>query len=132
MRIRHLLLLAALVLAATGCQGTKYSVVPVTGKLTWADGTPLPAGTKIRFTPYEGGMGTCEAVTSQDGSFTVKHSSGRTGAEEGKYIVLLSAPDGDAMFYRKVPKDYYDGGVFMAEVKTGMSPLEFKVQGGKK
>ena len=55
---------------------------------------------------------------------------GKSGAEEGKYLVLLVAPDNDkeGAFYKIVPKDYYDGGVLWAEVKKGMDPLDLKVK----
>jgi hypothetical protein len=123
-------LVAALAVLAAGCNGeTKYPAVPVTGKLTFADGKPLPKGTKLLFNPSEGGMGTASAVTDADGSFTATHVNGTTGAEVGKYTVVLRAPDGeDARFYKLIPKDYYDAGAFAVEVAEGMPPLDLKVK----
>ncbi|MCI0465289.1 MAG: hypothetical protein L0Z62_50855 [Gemmataceae bacterium] len=122
-------LVALLAAVAVSCNGAKNKIIPVTGKLLFADGKPLPAGTRLIFNPGEGGAGSASGVTSADGSFTVTHVTGKTGAEVGKYAVLLAAPEGGReSFFKIVPKEYYDGGVFFAEVKEGMPPLELKVK----
>ncbi len=112
-----------------GCaKATKYKLVPVEGKILFADGKPLPAGTRLIFNPGEGGMGTASGVTDADGAFQLTHVSGAAGAEAGKYTVALSAPEGQQnTFFKIVPKDYYEGGALFAEVKEGMSSLQLKV-----
>jgi hypothetical protein len=121
--------MALLAAATVGCDGPKKKVVPVQGKLLFSDGKPLPAGTRLLFTPGEGDTGTATGVTTDDGSFKVTHVSGSTGAEVGKYAILLAAPERQQEAFMKiVPKEYYDGGVFFADVKEGMGPLDFKVK----
>jgi hypothetical protein len=121
--------LALLLVFASGCGlKARNKIVPVEGKITFADGAPLPEGTQLVFNPGEGGMGTASGVTSSDGTFRLKHVSGATGAEVGKYVVVLRAPaDNPGNFYKIVPKDYYDAGALSAEVTEGMQPLGFKV-----
>jgi hypothetical protein len=122
--------LAALLIAfVAGCgDAPRHKVVPVEGTIAFADGRKLPAGTRLLFNPGDGSMGAATAVTAQDGTFNAVRIGGRTGVEEGKYTVLLAAPEGDnGVFFRMLPKDYYDGGVFAVEVREGMPPVEFKV-----
>lgn len=121
---------AALILAflLAGCKATRFKIVPVEGKLTFNHGAALPAGTELRFTPAEGGVGAALAVVGADGSFKVTHEHGDSGAEIGKYVVLLGPPKDDANFYRIVPRDYYDGGVLSVDVKEGMGPLDLRVK----
>jgi hypothetical protein len=123
------LLAAALLSFAAGC-GTDKPTAEVTGKLTFTDGTPLPAGTRIRFDAQEGGAGgvrSFTATTSEDGSF-------KTTAEVGKYKLAIIAPEGDSGdFYKKVVhRSYFDDGLLSAEVTKGMSPLDLKVKPMKK
>lgn len=122
-------LVALLAAAAVGCGNSpKNKIVAVEGKIHYSDGKPLPAGTRLLFNPYEGGMGTAEGVTDGEGSFKMTHVTGIQGAEVGKYSVVLQAPEGEeGKFYKFVPKDYYDGGAFAVEVKEGMQPLDLKV-----
>ena len=129
MRFRSLIT-ALLVLAGLGCgHNAKNPIVPVSGKVLFADGKPLPAGTRLLFNPAEGGNQTARGVTATDGTIQVTHATGAAGAEVGKYAVLLVAPEGDnGTFFKLVPRDYYDGGILTAEVREGMAPLEFKVR----
>ena len=122
-------LLTVLLLVAIGCgPGTKRPVVPVQGKITFSDGTPLPAGTRVMFEPTEGGLGTASGKTEADGSFTLTHVSGSTGAALGTYSVILYAPEGSdaAAFTRVVPEKYSSPGNLPAEVKEG-TPVALKI-----
>jgi hypothetical protein len=125
--------IGAVVVAAVltgGCAGsTANKRVPVQGKIVFADGTPLPAGTRLLFNPTDGTAGTASGVTKPDGTFDLKHVKGGTGAEVGKYTVTLLAPETDTTgeFYKVVPKAYADGSTLTAEVKEGMAPIEFKI-----
>jgi hypothetical protein len=123
------------VLLAAGCgTNTRYPMVPVTGKVTFVDGTPLPPKTKVRFDPVDGGMKTSTGEISESGEFTLVNSDGRKGAEVGKYTVLLVAPGNPVTeFLKQVPREYCEGhGLLSAEVKEQMSPLEFKIHKAKK
>src|SRR5262245_49019990 len=96
--------LLPLAVACAGCgMKVKMPVVPVEGKILFADGKPLAAGTRLMFTPGEGGTGTAVGVTGDDGSIKVTHVSGAKGAEIGKYTILLAAPeDGDKNAFFKM------------------------------
>lgn len=119
---------------AAGCGGpTRYKVVPVEGKLTFANGKALPAGTQLRLDPVEGGMQIATATSGEDGSFKFTHASGAAGAELGKYTAVLLPPkDNPDAFYKSVPKAYYESGSLFVEVKEGMGPLELKVPAAKR
>jgi hypothetical protein len=121
--------LVALAVAGIGCTTTQKPIVPAEGKITFADGQPLPKGTRVILNPSEGKVGTASGVTEEDGSFRLVHVSGSRGAEEGSYTVQVLAPEGGdtAAFYKMLPKDVADGNTFTAEIKTGMAPLVFKV-----
>jgi hypothetical protein len=121
------LLVVVVLFSALGCGGTTKPRVPVAGKITFADGRPLPAGTTVLLNPSEGRVGTASGKTSADGSFELTHVTGASGAEVGKYTVKLLAPEGDAEFYKTVPKDVVNGEVLVAEVKEGMGALELTV-----
>jgi hypothetical protein len=111
--------LATFLTALIGCGETNKPVVQVEGKIKLADGKPPPAGTKLLFNPTEGRTGTASATTAADGSFKLTHVSGTSGAEVGKYTVLLSPPTPeDKEFYKLIPKDVAEGGLF-AEIKEG-------------
>jgi hypothetical protein len=115
-----------------GCTTTEKPIVKVEGKVKLSDGTPPPAGTKLLFNPTEGRVGTASATTDADGSFTLTHVTGSTGAEVGKYTVQLTPPEATAKeFYKLVPKDTAEGSLY-AEIKEGMGPLELTVRKKKK
>lgn len=138
MRIRRTTgLAAAAVFAAaclaTGCGGSKNPIVPVEGKIGFDDGTPLPTGSRLVLNPSEGGTQSASGATDPSGGFKLKHATGTTGAEVGKYTVSLLPPEGDGGdFLKKVPKEYADGSSLVAEVKEGMAPLTLKVPRAKK
>ncbi len=117
-----------LVVLTTGCE-KKTVLLPVEGKIRFANGNKLPAGTRLIFNPSEGGRGTAIGVTARDGSFKVTHVSGGDGVEAGQYTVVLAAPEGDkGDFFRAVPKEYCDGGGLTVEIAEGMVPLMLQVK----
>lgn len=121
--------LAAAIVMLAGCGGgTRNEIVPVEGQIRFTNGKPLPVGTRVVLSPVQGGVGSAMGVTSDDGSFQVKHANGAMGAEVGKYVVQLLPPEaapGD--FERVVPKAFRAGEKLTAEVKQGMGRLELKV-----
>lgn len=120
-------------LLLTGCSDIRLPQVEARGRVVFADGKPLPAGTTVLLDPTEGGVGTASGNTDSDGSFTLTHVSGSGGPEVGMYTVKLLAPEGDRDFYRSIPSGVVNGDVLIAEIKEGMGPLELKVPlGGKR
>jgi hypothetical protein len=119
-------------LAVAGC-GSKHPIVEVKGKIAFADGKPLPEGTRLRFNPAEGSRGSASATTAADGSFEVQHVRGNKGAEVGKYTISVLPPeDHKGDFTALVPEGYIDGNELSAEVKEGMGPLDLTVKAAKK
>src|SRR4051812_30612282 len=115
--MRFIILLAAL--AAAGCQGAK--VVPVNGKITFANGKPVPQGTKVLFRPEAGGN-MAGGVTDRDGNYKLAVGP-KEGAEPGKYFVVIQPPEDD----KTVPPKYAEGSL-TAEVRENMPPLDFKLE----
>lgn len=112
-----------LVLVSAGCSGKK--TVSVEGKVTFADGKALPTGTRVIFEPSQGDLKSVMVTTDESGSF-------KASVEVGKYTIRLAGPAEDKGEFKKlVPEDYAKGDVLSAEVKEGMSPLDFKVKTGK-
>lgn len=113
---------------AAGCKGTKNKVVPVEGKITFKDGSNLPEGTMLVFNPTEGRVGGASAKVKGDGSFKAEHVNGSTGAEIGKYRIVLRAPEGDnGDFYKLMAREYYGDGFLDIDVTEGMAPVDLKV-----
>jgi hypothetical protein len=79
--------LAAFVgLTAMGCGGSAPPVVPVTGKVQFADGSPVTHGI-IEFAPKDGGEAARSAIAA-DGSFDLK-TAARRGAAAGRYRIAV-------------------------------------------
>jgi hypothetical protein len=127
--MRLLCLAAILAIVGCGANSSRYKIVPVEGTLLFSSGTPLPKGTRLRLDPAEGGVKTASATIDSSGAFRLTHVSGRSGAELGKYTVVLMPPTTDpGDFNRLVPRAYCEGsGNLVAEIKDGMGPLELKV-----
>lgn len=125
------ILVLSLVLILAGCSGTKNPIVQVQGKIILPNGKPPPAGSKLIFNPSEGQMGTASGVTNADGSFALTHVNNVSGAEVGKYVVVVRPPDNDKTLYTVVSQSACEEGIF-AEVKDGMQPLELRLPLAKK
>src|SRR5687768_6677250 len=99
--MRVVWIVVPMVCLLAGCgDGPRYKIIPVEGKITFVDGKPLPAGTRVVLNPSEGGVGTASGVTREDGTFALTHARGGRGAEIGKYTVQVLAPE-------KEPGDFY-------------------------
>ncbi len=117
-------ILLSLLALAGGCGDTNKPMVRVEGKLTFGDGKPVPAGTKLLLNPAEGRTGTASATTEADGSFKLTHATGSSGAEVGKYTVQVLPPaEVEKEFFKRVSKDGAEG-TLVADIKEGMGPLE--------
>lgn len=74
----------------SGCGGSDLQLVSVSGTLKFESGDPV-VGAKIYFMPENGGIAS-QGVTGDDGSFTVRTSTGAVGAIVGKHKVTVSKP----------------------------------------
>lgn len=92
---RAIVLLAAmLVLSPLGCDGNgkgKPDTVSISGKVAYANGKPLTAGT-IVFNPSVEGEVAPLAAIQPDGSFVF---SSENGIPPGEYRVSLATPEGE-------------------------------------
>ncbi|MCA9131519.1 MAG: hypothetical protein KDA45_00120 [Planctomycetales bacterium] len=112
---------------------TRSPIVPVTGTISFANGTKLPAGTMVVFSPVLGGAGSAMAETDNEGKFTVTHASGNSGAEVGDYLIELRSPKGlEQEFYRSVPSTYTDGGGLAATVPSDGGEIELVLRKGRR
>lgn len=84
---RRLLLATAAVLAAltTGCSG-RY---PVTGRVTYEDGSPLEEGTVIGEATVDGKAVAVQAAVRKDGTFELGGDLPGDGALPGEYKVIV-------------------------------------------
>jgi hypothetical protein len=114
-----------------GCATTERPIVKVEGTIKTSDGKVLPAGTRLMFNPSEGRLGTATATTDANGKFLLTHVSGSSGAEIGKYTIVVMPSQGmEKEFYKLVPKDIAEGAL-SAEIKEGMGTLELKLPKGR-
>jgi hypothetical protein len=100
--MRRALLATAIVavLCSAGCGEKKDNLVPVSGLLTWEDGTPIGQA-QVDFLPDgAGGLG-ASGYTDDQGKFDLTTKSPGDGAAPGKYKVVVkkrvsTAPKGPA------------------------------------
>jgi hypothetical protein len=83
-RLRVLVPLLALL--ATGCASGRY---PVSGRVTYEDGTPVREGTVIGETTVDGKVVGVQGNIESDGSFTWGSDRPGDGAPPGTYKVLV-------------------------------------------
>jgi hypothetical protein len=82
-------ILAVLLLGFCGCGTAKY---PVTGKIVFKDGTPLPGGL-IVFSPVDPANHTgARGYIDADGTFTMSTDSEGDGSLAGRYKALIRGP----------------------------------------
>src|SRR5262245_23978997 len=81
-------LLVAMVSIASGCSDTNF--VPVSGRITHKDGSPVTAGMVI-FEP-ENQKVSARGEIHADGTFQLGTNSNTDGAMEGDYKVLIAPP----------------------------------------
>jgi hypothetical protein len=122
-----------------GCgSGEPFSYVPVSGKVTYADGTPIPAKLKLIFiavNPPTADAGTVPkpgaAITNSDGTFdaVTSHTYG-DGLIPGKHKVVLtvSTGRGGESTTDLFGPEYSDPNKTPIEVDTANLPMEIKVK----
>ena len=127
------LLLAGASLATLGCGSSEpFSYVPVSGRVVYDDGTPLPTSVRVAFvseSPAADGKyrpRNAYGFTDQDGNFPVvtSHKYG-DGIVPGKHkvLILLESPNAS----RVVPPMYTDIRTTPLEVDAANAPFEFRI-----
>lgn len=86
-----LLLAGVLTLSPLGCGDGKPENVSISGKVVYANGKPLTAGT-IVFNPLNEDEGAPLAEIQEDGTFEF---SSENGVPPGEYRVSLATPEGE-------------------------------------
>jgi hypothetical protein len=118
----------------SGCGNPKY---PVTGKVLFKDGTPLPPGGMIFFSPVDSSNHTAaRAYLEEDGSFTLSTDSEGDGSLLGKFKVSIKPPpqgrgeDDPKTNTHIIDPKYYSGdksGIEL-EVKPGKNEFSITVE----
>lgn len=129
-----------LVLVATlGCgPAAPYDIVPVTGKVTYEDGTPIPADSVTIL--FESEAPAVDAKThpkagraelNSDGTFdTVTTSKAGDGAIVGRHKVVILPKDKQQILTKAVPREYTNkrDTPLKVDIQPGGASLEFKIQ----
>lgn len=126
-------LVAAALLATLGCGSAEpFSYVPVSGRVVYDDGTPLPATVRVAFVsqaPVADGKyhpRNAYAFTDQDGYFQAvtsrKYGDGIV-AGKNKVLIILEAPNPTSV----VPSIYADVETTPLEVDAADAPFEFRI-----
>jgi hypothetical protein len=138
MDMKRLCNYAALALATftvvAGCGGEPFSFVPVSGKVTYSDGSPIPGGpVVVRFVPIEpkrSGKDVAGAatgyVTGKDGAFPgVSTRTPLDGVVPGWYkVMVIGDPSGRASF-QTVPAQYTSASTTPLKVEVTASNRYF-------
>jgi hypothetical protein len=130
----RLLVIAAVVLVFTGCQGggppPAPDGVPVSGKILLPSGSPLSGGTLV-LRPTDGIHG-ASAQIQKDGSFTLVDAAGGKSVVPGKYQVFVKFSDANQAALRKSVNQKYqstedgDSDVFV-DISAATSDLVIKL-----
>lgn len=128
-RVSGLLGLATILVLLTGCSDTPYEIVPVHGKVTYEDGSLIPADTiYVRFFPQVESLsakvhprpGSAE-LDSEDGTFAlVSTAKYGDGLIVGKHKVTVTVGDESPTGAGSIPEIYAD---------PATTPLEIEVTG---
>jgi hypothetical protein len=141
--------LLILTLAGCGQRPTEPDLLPVSGRVTLKDGSPLP-GAVVTFLPEGATKGIAySGRTDQDGNYSLKSARGNEGAAEGEYKVTVSKlvlPDGsdfdpvtagvgeiDSGAQQKLPAYYSDPDktILKRKVTKGGGPVDLPLKVGK-
>jgi len=135
MRNRTAWLIAALlVLPAWGCSsGDPFSYVPVSGTISYEDGSKLPAAVRLAFIsqlePVDGKFHArpASAFTNEQGDFDSATSRRQgDGIVRGKHkiLVILEAPNSE----RIVPPEYMNPRTTPLEVDAQDTPFDLRIR----
>jgi hypothetical protein len=133
-------LIALLVGTLLGCGGqgsNPWSAVPVSGKITYEDGSLIPAKTiRLIFLPQAPPVDSktvprqaIGGVNVADGTFGSPTTyKANDGVIAGKFKLIVSATDTDRALSKKVPKEYTAEATTPLELDTANSPFEIKIK----
>jgi hypothetical protein len=129
-------LLLPLITLFAGCGSGRY---PVTGRITYEDGSPVPAGTVIAEATIEGKLVGVQANIEKDGSFRWGGANPGDGALPGQYRVLITSPtlsDAEKALGNQPLLDgkygRYESSEITFEVKAGKNELPITVSRPKR
>lgn len=125
-----LMSLATILITAAGCNGSGGATEPVTGTVTFEDGSPVAGGTIVFADVAENSSSI--GYIQQDGTYTLGTFGETDGAPTGKYKVTVI---GDSE-YGQISAIHARFGQqtstpLEAEVKEGPNTLDFEVQRGR-
>ncbi|MBL9161760.1 MAG: hypothetical protein JNL18_03355 [Planctomycetaceae bacterium] len=136
--------IACVVGLVAGCSGSNpYDLVDVSGKVSYDDGSLIPAGSiMLKFNPEAPPLDAkthprkgFALVNVSDGTFaSATTHKNADGLVAGKHKVLVVAYAADGKSANVVPKEYQRPDTTPIEIDTAILPLEIKVQkptGGK-
>jgi hypothetical protein len=136
-RLSLVTLVAAMLLATTGCPDKTFTVAPVSGKVT-LNGKPLP-GAKMQFQPVASGGdaevgGGSYGKTDEQGNFKLALIlQDGEGAIVGEHRVTIMTgqvdPNSDqsTITGEKVPPQYRDGSITFTVPPEGTTEANFKM-----
>jgi hypothetical protein len=129
---RYLIPFALCIILGCG-SGSPFDYVKVSGKISYDDGSPLPAGVRLRFAsldpPVVEGAVPRPAIAHVDaqGNFEcVTSYKYGDGLIPGKHKVVIEG-GGDAIDSHPVPKEYTALATTPLEVDTDNAPFDIKV-----
>lgn len=125
------LFLSLILVALSGCASGRH---PVTGKVSYEDGSPLEEGTVAGEATVDGKLIGVQAKVHQDGSFKWGTEKAGDGAFPGKYrVAVLPRALGDSEIAKGMKPAVadkftkYDTSGITHEVTSGPSELKIKV-----
>jgi len=133
-----ILLVAAGILVSAGCGSSDpFDYVQVSGKVTYEDGTRIPAETAVRtFYPQSGELDAkthpktgMAAVRKKDGTIAEvsSHKAG-DGLVPGEHKVTLTDLNGAPLPENLVPPEYADPETTPLQIDTADTPFHLKVR----
>ncbi len=128
-----LLLIVLTLLPGCGGSDSPFDYLPVTGKLSYEDGTPIPAGgIKLIFESQAPPVGDAyprpgSVNIGRDGSFkdvtSYKYGDGLTPGKHKVTILYANDAEGNLL----IPRDYVNGTTTPLVIDTANLPLAIKV-----
>ncbi len=130
------LILLVMITAAVGCKREPYACVPVSGKVTYDDGSLIPAD-RIRLMFISQAPPLDQKVHPRDGSALVDVKTGtfdsvttyvlKDGIIAGEHKVVVQCFNGGQRRTDLVPSEYSDRTNTPLTVNTSQSPFKLKV-----
>jgi hypothetical protein len=125
--------LAVVVMAAAGCDRSPFAYAPISGRITYEDGTPLPTEGALRLTFYSDAPPVDgkfyprpgSAMPDKDGNFVPMTMRPGDGLVKGTHRVTVSYMERDTKGL--VPKEYTLKDKTPLVADTEQKPFELKI-----